>query len=87
MAEVVITFSVLPEEDYNIDDLIENLKNNLKDKCKVAKIEKKDLAFGLQNVNLQVIVPDRDNEHDRIEGEIKKIKGVGQVETEELGLV
>ncbi|MHB1439361.1 MAG: elongation factor 1-beta [Cuniculiplasma sp.] len=88
MADVAITFSVLPEDsDSNMDTMIAEIKNVLKDQCRISNIEKKEIAFGLMKISLEIVVKDDEGQQDRIEELLRGIKGVGQVDAEDMSLV
>ena len=57
MAEVAMTFSVLPENsEDDVDVLSQGIRQALDGKCRVVSITKKELAFGLKSLQLVVIL-------------------------------
>jgi translation elongation factor aEF-1 beta len=83
MAEVLITFKVMPEEaDTDIDALIRDIQG-----VKAAKLndlEKVPIAFGLVSLTSSFIAEDTEGGAEKIEEEIKKIPGVGSAEVVEV---
>lgn len=79
MAEVLVTFKVLPAEA-GLD--IEELSNRIKD-LKIAglkSVEKEPIAFGLIALKPSFVTKDAEGVADEIEAALKGIDGVGEVE-------
>ncbi len=88
MAEVAMTFSVLPEDsDNDVDVLAQNIREILEGKCRVVSISKKELAFGLKSLQLVVIVKDEGGQQDMVEDAVRTIRGIGQIDIEDSSLV
>ncbi|MCL4323425.1 MAG: elongation factor 1-beta [Candidatus Thermoplasmatota archaeon] len=88
MADVAITFSVLPEEaDSDLNKMSQEIKASLANYCRISNLEIKEIAFGLKKINLEVVVKDDEGQQDRIEEVLKGISGVGQVDAEDMSLV
>ncbi|MCL6014138.1 MAG: elongation factor 1-beta [Candidatus Thermoplasmatota archaeon] len=88
MADVAITFSVLPEEsDSDLNEMSEKIKSSLKDQCRISNLEIKEIAFGLKKISLEVVVRDDEGQQDKIEEILRGINGVGQVDAEDMSLV
>ena len=83
MAEVLITFKIMPAEaDVNVDsirDAIKKIKT-----ARLSKIEKEPIAFGLVALKPSFIANDEGGAADEIEKELKKIAGVGSAEVIEV---
>ena len=88
MAEVAMTFSVLPENsEDDVDVLSQGIRQALDGKCRVVSITKKELAFGLKSLQLVVIVKDEGGQQDMVEDAVRTIKGIGQIDIEDSSLV
>lgn len=88
MAEVAMTFSVLPENsEDDVDVLAQDIRKVLNGKCRVVNIDKKELAFGLKSLQLVVIVKDEGGQQDMVEDAVRTIKGIGQIDIEDSSLV
>ncbi|MCL4345473.1 MAG: elongation factor 1-beta [Candidatus Thermoplasmatota archaeon] len=88
MADVAMTFSVLPEDpSMDLEEMKRNLKDGLEKKCKIAEMSIQEIAFGLKKIKLVVIVKDEDGQQDMIEEVASGVKGVGQVDFEDSSLV
>ncbi|MEM5872421.1 MAG: elongation factor 1-beta [Candidatus Aenigmatarchaeota archaeon] len=82
MGNVAITLKILPESP-EID--LERLKQDISKKIKVQDVKVEPIAFGLKALKILVIAPDEGS--DKIESEIKSIKGVSEVEVESVTLI
>lgn len=83
MAEVLITFKIMPTEaDTNMDsvqDAIKRIKT-----ARLSKIEKEPVAFGLVALKPSFIANDESGVADELEKELKEIAGVGSAEVIEV---
>lgn len=83
MAEVLITFKVMPSEaDADIEAIIEGIKSI--EAAKLNSLEKVPIAFGLVSLNPSFVAADDEGGADKIEKEIKRIPGVGSAEVVEV---
>lgn len=76
MGNVAVELKIMPDSP-DVD--IEKLKAEISKKIKVQDAKVEPIAFGLKLLRILVIVPDK--EMDDLEGKIKEIKGVSEVET------
>ena len=82
MGNVAVEFKVMPSSpEVDLDKIKEEIAKNIK--VQDAKVE--PLAFGLKQLKILVVVPDK--EMGDIEGKIKEIEGVSEVEQESATLV
>ena len=75
MGNVAVELKVMPE---SVEIDMEKLKEEISKVIKVQDAKIEPLAFGLKQLRILVVVPDKEMED--IEGKIKKIKGVSEVE-------
>lgn len=88
MADVAITFSVLPEDsDHDMKAIGDSIRKVLEGKCRISNLEEKEIAFGLKKINLEIIVRDDEGEQERVEEILRSVDGVGQVDAEDMSLV
>lgn len=88
MGDVAVVLKVLPEDaDQDIEKIKSDAVRDLKGKCTLNKAEVQEIAFGLKYVRLEVIIPDEEGRIDAIESVLSGIKGVSQVDTEDMTLV
>ena len=88
MGEVGIVYKILPEDiEINVNDLSKKIENEIKDICKVNGVQIKPIAFGLNAILMFVIVNDEGGVSDIVERKIKEVKGVGEIEVEEMSLL
>jgi elongation factor 1-beta len=80
MAKVLVTLRIMPE-DVSID--IQNLKKEILSKIQ-ASIQEVPIAFGLNALNVSVLVEDKEGEVESVEKILKEIKGVGEIEVIEV---
>jgi translation elongation factor EF-1beta len=84
--KVLIVFKILPEGIEEIEQIEKELHN-----IKTGKLEdmkKEPLAFGLSIIKAGITIPDKqDGIMEKLEQEIKNIKGVSQADVETITLV
>lgn len=81
MAEVIVTFRILPK-DVEVD--LDKLEDKIKSIVKPQKIQREPIAFGLVALNVTKLVPDAAGELEEVENKIKSIEGVGQIDVTEV---
>lgn len=82
MGNVAVELKVMPESP-EID--LEKVKEDISKKMKIQDSKIEPLAFGLKQLKILVVVPD--GETGDLEGKIKEIEGVSEVETGSVTLV
>lgn len=82
MGNVAVELKVMPEST-EVD--LEKVKEEISKKMKLQDSKIEPLAFGLKQLKILVVIPD--GETGDLEGKIKEIKGVSQVETGSVTLV
>ncbi|MFQ6136562.1 MAG: elongation factor 1-beta [Candidatus Hydrothermarchaeales archaeon] len=86
MAEVLITFKVMPDgEETELDGIIRGIKG-LRD-FTLNTIEEEPIAFGLVAIKPSFIVEDAEGVVDALELALRNLKGVGEVEVTEVTLL
>lgn len=83
MGNVAVTIKIMPASP-DVD--IEKIKSAISKKMKVQDAKIEPLAFGLKQLRILVVVPDTGGT-DKLENQIKRIEGVGEVEVESVTLV
>lgn len=83
MGNVAISIRVMPESP-NVD--MERIKNDISKRMKVQDAKIEPIAFGLKALKIMIIMPDMGGT-EKVENEIKKIKGVAEVEVESVTLI
>ena len=82
MAEVIVTFKVMPSStDIDLDDL----ENKVKEAVNPEKIEREPIAFSLVALKVVKMIPDAGGVLEETEGKLKAVEGVGEVEVLEMG--
>ncbi|MEM0160225.1 MAG: elongation factor 1-beta [Thermoplasmata archaeon] len=88
MANVSIIIKIMPE---NVEDDIQDLKNRiiqtLEPVVKIRGVQVRPIAYGLNAINIALITKDEDGASDKLEQIIRGIKGVGDVEIEDMTLI
>ena len=82
MGNVAVELKVMPE---STETDLEKLKEEISKKMKIQDSKIEPLAFGLKQLKILVVVPD--GETGDLEGKIKTIEGVSEVETGSVTLV
>lgn len=88
MGEVVALIRVMPDgvlDDAKLNDIMNEIKNLIKNPVKLGRLEIKDVAFGLRALNVTVIVPDSEGGVEPIADILSKIKGVESAEVVDIG--
>lgn len=75
MGNVAAEFRIMPESP-DVD--LEKVKAEISKIMKVQDFKIEPIAFGLKSLNILIVVPDK--EMGDIEGKIRKVKGVSEVE-------
>ncbi|MFH1229471.1 MAG: elongation factor 1-beta [Candidatus Aenigmatarchaeota archaeon] len=75
MGMVAAEFKIMPE---STDVDLENLKVEISKVMKLQDSKIEPIAFGLNALNILIVVPDKEMED--VEGKLRKIKGVSEVE-------
>ena len=81
MSEVMVTYKIMPADS---DTDISKIESEVKARANVKKVEKEPIAFGLVALKVTVFMMDAEGEVDKVEQEIRKIEGVGEVEVTEM---
>lgn len=76
MGMVALEFKIMPESP---ETDLEKIKSEISKKIKIQDSKIEPIAFGLNALKILVIVPDK--ETGDIEGKLREIKGVSEVET------
>ncbi len=88
MGDVAVVLKVLPEDsDLDMEKLKGEIEGEIRNICKLNKSELQEIGFGLKAIRLEVIVPDEEGRIDKVEANISRVKGVGQVDTEDVSLL
>jgi elongation factor 1-beta len=81
MAKVLLTFRVMPADE---NSSLEDIEAKIKSKVYPEKISKEPIAFGLVALLVSKLVEDASGELEKVETELRKIEGVGEVEVVEI---
>ena len=90
MGEVIALICLMPEGvlcDDEIQTIIDEVKNVIKEPVKLGKVEVKDIAFGLRGLNVTVSVPDSEGGLDPVVEIFSKINKVDNVEVVDVGRI
>ena len=80
MGQVAVTMRILPETAEGFEEM----KAEFLSKLKPYKVSEMDVAFGLKALKATFIIPDGEGGADKLEEIAKTIKGVGQVDVEDM---
>ena len=90
MGEVIALIRVMPSDILD-DNQMEKLKNKVKEKIKeparLARMDVRDIAFGLRALDVTVVVPDAEGGVDPIAEDISSIDGVESAEVVDVGRI
>lgn len=88
MGNVSIIYRVLPQDvETNIEKIMEEVKNVIPHDVTLRGMQVKDVAFGLKEVLVAVLMKDEAGKSDEVEKLLSSIPGVGSVDVLDLTLV
>ena len=90
MGEVIALICLMPDgvlNDGEMQTIIDEVRNVIKEPVKLGRVEVKDIAFGLRGLNVTVSVPDSEGGLDPVVGVLSKIDKVDSVEVVDIGRV
>lgn len=80
MGNVILTMKLLPDSaERDVDAWKEPLREKLKDKAEVLKMDKEPIAYGLNCLKIILVVPDKEGVMPEVEEIIQNIEGVNDV--------
>ena len=81
MAEVIVTFKVMPEGvEVDLKKLEFDMKEVISRYAEVGKVEIEEIAFGLKALNFIVVVDENKGGTDVVEDNMRNVEGVNSVE-------
>ena len=81
MAEVIVTFKVMPEGvEVDLKKLEFDMKEVISRYAEVGKVEIEEIAFGLKALNFIVVVDENKGGTDIVEDNMRNVEGVNSVE-------
>ena len=89
MGRVAMTYKLNPDSEVeaNIDEIVETIKTFASEVYEVQSVETKPLAFGLQFVQVHVVMEDGPGLSDKFEEMMGELTGVGEIEVLSMGLL
>ncbi|MEM3444370.1 MAG: elongation factor 1-beta [Thermoplasmata archaeon] len=88
MGNVSVIYRLLPENvDIDIEKIMEEVRNVLPNDVSVRGMQVKDVAFGLKEVIVAVLMKDEGGKSEEVEKALSSIPGVGSVDVLDLTLV
>ena len=81
MTRLLLIVKILPTgTEINLDQLVDSIKNQLKDNIELKEYSKEPLAFGLEFIKAQFTLDDAEGQMDSLENSVKSIDGVSEFE-------
>jgi len=88
MGDVAIKYRLLPESpDADMEDLKQKIGTALPEGARIANLSMKPFAFGLNAIEVVVVVRDEAGISDRTEESLSSISGIQSIETLEMSLL
>lgn len=90
MGEVIALIRLMPDgvlSDDEIQTIIDEVRNVIKEPVKLGKVEVKNIAFGLRGLNVTVSVPDSEGGLDPVVEIFLKIDKIENVEVVDVGRI
>ena len=81
MTRLLLVVKILPTgTEVNLDELVNSLKQNLKDGIELKNSEKEPLAFGLEFIKAQFTLDDAEWQMESLENSVRSVEGVSEFE-------
>jgi len=81
MTRLLLVVKILPTgTEVNLDELVNSLKQNLKDGIELKNSEKEPLAFGLEFIKAQFTLDDAEGQMESLENSVRSVEGVSEFE-------
>ena len=81
MARLLLIVKILPTgTEINLDDLVNSIKNQLKNDIELKEYSKEPLAFGLEFIKAQFTLDDAEGQMDSLENSVRSVDGVSEFE-------
>lgn len=88
MGEAAIKYKIMPESaETDLDALKERVLSAIPDFAKVKGAEKKPVAFGLNALEMMIVIDDKKGGIDDLEAAMAGVEGVQSVDVLEMGLL
>ncbi|EMR75407.1 translation elongation factor aEF-1 beta [Thermoplasmatales archaeon SCGC AB-540-F20] len=90
MGEVIALIRLMPDgvlSDDEIQTIIDEVRNVIKEPVKLGRVEVKNIAFGLRGLNVTVSVPDSEGGLDPVVEVFLKIDKIENVEVVDIGRI
>jgi elongation factor 1-beta len=88
MGNVSVIYRVLPQDvETNIETIMEEIKKAVPSDVTLRGMQVKDVAFGLKEVLVAVLMKDEGGKADEVEKKLSTISGVGSVDVLDITLV
>jgi translation elongation factor aEF-1 beta len=90
MGEVIALIRLMPDGvlgDDEIQTILDEIKNVIKEPVRLGKVEVKNIAFGLKGVDVTVAVPDSEGGLDPLVDILSEIDKVDNVEVIDVGRI
>ena len=81
MAKLLMVVKILPTgTEVNLDDMVDSVRQNLKDGIELKQYEIQPLAFGLELIKAQFVLDDAEGQMESLETSVKSVQNVSEFE-------